>query len=229
MQSNLLSKVRRKIMSEPYDLRQIQRRTFQLMSFEDGLWDVLLGLIFMFLAIYPLTRQLLGPVWNLFLFLSLLALMVVGQLVVRRIVSEPRIGYVRPRRSPKLRLLSYITVVMVLATFGLVLWTLLGPGSEPVSGIQADFPPERSYVVELIVLLALGFLFSAMGYLFGVTRLYFYGWLLGLANLASVYMEHNAGWTFQIPGAIAAGVILLIGFILLIRFLRKYPLPEGAS
>jgi hypothetical protein len=214
-------------MSEPYNLRQIQRRTFQLMTFEDGLWDLLLGVIFMFLAIYPVTRELLGPVWNLILFLSLLALLVVGQLVVRRIVSEPRIGYVRPRRSPKLRLLAAITVVMVLATFGLVVLTLLSPGS--LSGISAAAPPGRSYLVEVIVLLALGFLFSAMGYLFGVTRLYFYGWLFGLANLASVYMEHNAGWTFQIPGAIAAGTILLIGFILLIRFLRKYPLREEAS
>ena len=216
-------------MSGPYDLRQIQRRTFQLMSFEDGLWDLLLGTIFMFLAIYPVTRQLLGPVWNLILFLSLLALMVVGQLAARRIVSEPRIGYVRPRRSPKLRLLVYITIVMVLITFGLVVLTLLSPGSGSTSSIQAEAPPGRSYLVELIVLLAMGALFSAMGYLFGVARLYFYGWMLGLANLASVYMEHNAGWVFNLPMAIAAGIILLIGFVLLIRFLRKYPLRLEAS
>jgi succinate dehydrogenase/fumarate reductase cytochrome b subunit len=210
------------IMSGPYDLRQIQRRTFQLMSFEDGLWDLLLGTIFIFLAIYPVTRQLLGPVWNLILFLSLLALVVVGQLAVRHIVSEPRIGYVRPRRSPKLRLLAFISVVMVLVTFGLVVWTLLSPRSGPTSSI-AEALPGRSYVVEFIVLLVLGILFSAMGYLFGVVRLYFYGWMLGLANLASVYMEHNAGWVFNLPMAIAAGIILLIGFVLLVRFLRKYP------
>ncbi|MEJ2600959.1 MAG: hypothetical protein P8Z00_21685 [Anaerolineales bacterium] len=216
-------------MSGPYNLRQIQRRTFQLMSFEDGLWDLLLGTIFMFLAIYPITRQLLGPEWNLILFLCMLALVVVIQLVVRRLVSEPRIGYVQPRRTPKLRLLAVITVVMVLATFGLVLLTLLGPGSEPTSSIQAEASPGRSYLVELIVLLAMGALFSAMGYLFGVARLYFYGWMLGLANLASVYMEHNAGWVFNLPLAIAAGIILLIGFVLLIRFLRKYPLRLEAS
>jgi hypothetical protein len=216
-------------MSGPYDLRQIQRRTFQLMSFEDGLWDLLLGTIFVFLAIYPVTRQLLGPVWNLILFLSLLALVVIVQLVVRRLVSEPRIGYVRPRRTPKLRLLAYITIVMVLITFGLVVWTLLSPVSGPTSSIQAEAPPGRSYLVELITLLVMGALFSAMGYLFGVTRLYFYGWMLGLANLASVYMEHNAGWVFNLPLAIAAGVLLLIGFVLLIRFLRKYPRRLEAS
>jgi len=214
-------------MSEITDLRQIQRRIIQLTSFEDGLWDLLLGFIFMSLAIYPVTRELLGPVWNLVLNLSLLAVMVVGQLVVRHFVSAPRIGYVRGRRSPKLRLLVIFTVVMVLITFGLVVLTLLSPAS--VTSVLAEASPGRSYVVELIVLLVMGVLFSAMGYVFGVTRLYFYGWMLGLANLASIYMEHNAGWTFLIPLAIAAGIIILIGIVLLLRFLRKYPLRgEGA-
>jgi hypothetical protein len=216
-----------KIMSEISDLNQIRRRVIQLTSFEDGLWDLLLGSIFMLLAIYPLTRELLGPVWNLVLFLSLLALMVVGQLVIRHLVSEPRIGYVRGRRSPMLRLLVIFTGVMVLITFGLVLLTFLSPAS--VTSVLAEVSPGRSYVVELIVLLIMGVLFSAMGYLFGVTRLYFYGWMLGLANLASVYMEHNAGWTFNIPLAIAAGIILFIGFVLLVRFLRKYPLHREGS
>jgi hypothetical protein len=83
--------------------------------------------------------------------------------------------------------------------------------------------------VELIALLVIGSLFSALGYLYGVTRLYFYGWMLGLANLASVYMTHNAGWTVLIPLAMAAGVILLIGFVLLVRFLRKYPVRAEAD
>ena len=127
------------------------------------------------------------------------------------------------------RLGGAVVVVMVLATFGLVLWTLLGPGAESVSVKPAETPSSRSYLVELIVLLAMGALFSAMGYLFGVTRLYFYGWLLGLGNLASVYMEHNAGWVFNLPLAFAAAIILLIGFVLLIRFLRKYPRRMEAS
>ena len=53
--------------------------------------------------------------------------------------------------------------------------------------------------------------------------------MIGLANLASVYMSHNAGWTFLIPLAVAAGVILLIGILLLIRFLRKYSFRTAVS
>ena len=59
-------------MSDITDFNRIQRRVIQMTSFEDGLWDLLLGTIFMLLAVYPITRELLGPVWNLVLFLVLL-------------------------------------------------------------------------------------------------------------------------------------------------------------
>ena len=211
-------------MSEMTDLRQVQKRIYQMMSFEDGLFDLLLGTIFILLAIYPITREILGPEWNIVLFLGALGLLAVGQIVLRYFISLPRIGYVRPRPSPKLRLLAIFTIIMVLLTFSLLLVTLLGPGSEAAPSGTAEISTERSYTVELIVLLVLGGLFSAMGYIFGASRMYLYGWLIGLANLASVYMTHNAGWSFNIPLAVVAGLILIIGFVHLGRFLRKYPL-----
>jgi hypothetical protein len=214
------------IMSEITNLRQLQQRIFQLTIFEDGLWDLLLGIIMMFLAIYPVTRELLGPVLNVVLFLGVMALAVAGQLLARRVISEPRIGYVQPRRSRGLRLILGITILMVLITFGLLLLTLLSPVSAPASDLTLELTPGRGYMVEIIVLLAMGGLFSALGYLFGVRRLYFYGWMLGFANLASVYMEHYSGWTFLIPLAIAAGIIMIVGLVLLIRFLRKYSPPD---
>lgn len=217
------------MMSESYDFRQIQRRTFQLASFDDGFWDLLLGSIILFLAIYPITRELLGPVWNLVLFLGSLAVMVVLYFIARSQVSEPRVGYVRPRRTPELRILGIFTVVLVLLTLGMVVWTMLAPELGATSGLPAEASSGRSYVVELITLLVLGVLFSVIGYLSGVTRLYFYGWMLGLAYLISVYMVHNAGWVFLLPLAIAAGIILLVGFVLLGRFLRKYPLREQGA
>ena len=47
-------------MTNPLNPKQIQRRTVQMTTFEDGLWDILTGLIFLLLGIYPLTRVLLG-------------------------------------------------------------------------------------------------------------------------------------------------------------------------
>jgi hypothetical protein len=191
-------------------------------TFEDGLWDLLLGLIFLALAVYPLTREMLGPEWNVALFLVVLVVLATGQLVLRRFFSLPRIGYAKARPSPKLRLLAIFTALMVLLTLGLLLVTLLGPGSEAAPASLAA--SGRSYTVEIVVVLVMGGLFSAMGYIFGVPRLYVYGWLIGLANLASVYMTHTADWTFNLPLAVVAGLFLLIGFALLYRFVHKYPL-----
>lgn len=213
-------------MSQIYDISQVKRRNLQLIAFEDGLFDLLLGSVFMTLAVYPVTRELLGPILNFVLYLSWLALLVVGQLLLRHLVSAPRIGYVRLRKTLTMRLLAIITVVMVLVTFGLVLVTLLSPGLESSADVTFTPNPDRSYMVELITLLVLGAFFSILGYLFGVRRLYFYGWMVGLAYLVSVYMEHNAGWVILFPQAIAAGIILVIGFVLLFRFLQNYPLHE---
>ena len=123
-----------------------------------------------------------------------------------------------------MRLLLVVTVVIFLLTLGLVLLTLLSPGLLS-SGSEPSTPSlVRSYGVEWMVVFVMGAIFSVMGYRFGVARLFFYGWMLGFANLASVYMTHTAGWTFPVPAAIAAGIILVIGFTLLLRFLRNYPI-----
>lgn len=213
-------------MSDTTSLRQVQKRIYQMTNFEDGLWDLLLGSIFLALAVYPLTRELLGPEWNVVLFLAVLGILVAGQLTLRYFFSLPRIGYARARRSPSVRALLAFTILMVLLTLGLLLVTLLGPGSEASPAAASS---TRSYAVEIVVVLVMGGLFSAMGYVFGVARLYAYGWLIGLANLASVYMTNTAGWTFNLPLAVVAGLIMLIGVTLLNRFLRKYPLKNQES
>ena len=216
-------------MSESPSLRDAQRRTWQLMNYEDGIWDLLLGLIFMMLAAYPVTRARLGPTSNFGLFVGVMLLVLVIHYFVRRQVSTPRLGYVKPRRSRALKLVLAITILLVALTCGLVVLTLVGSGSAPdqstgsVSSAGASQVWARSYLVEIVVMLALIGLFSVMGYLFGVLRLYFYGWLLGGGNLASVVVNRGAPERFNLPLGLAAGVILLIGVVLLARFLRKYP------
>jgi hypothetical protein len=211
------------MMSESPNLRDVQKRTIQLMNFEDGLWDLLLGTIFMTLAAYPVTRVLLGPVWNLVLVIGLILLLAAGQLIIRQRFATPRLGYAKPKRTPALRLILAITVLMVVLTFGLAILTMIGPGLPPISLSSTGTQWWQSYLVEIIVLLVMVGIFSGMGYLFGVPRLYFYGWLLGGTNVASVIMNQGASNGFDLPLAIAAGIIILIGAGLLIRFIRKYP------
>lgn len=210
-------------MSESPSSHDVRKRTTQLMNYEDGLFDLLLGMLFMMLAVYPITRARLGPAWNSALFIGLMLLVAGIQLTVRRQISTPRLGYVKSKPSPALKLTLAITISLVTLTFGLVILTLVNPGWLPnrIPSTGPDWP--RSYLVEILVLLVMVGLFSGMGYLFGVARLYLYGWLLGGGNLASVIMNQGAPEAFNVPMALAASVILLIGLGLLIRFMRKYP------
>ena len=82
------------MMADNSDFHQIQRRIAKLTTFKDGLWDLMLGGIFLLLAVYPVTRERFGPEANLALFLGVLALLVFAWFVLRYLISVPRIGHV---------------------------------------------------------------------------------------------------------------------------------------
>jgi MFS superfamily sulfate permease-like transporter len=217
------------MMSDQINLRDVLKRTIQLINYEDGLWDLLLGAVFLMLSIYPVTREKLGPEWNLGLFLAVLFILVVGQLVARHFISTPRMGYAKSRRTPALKGVLIINFVLVLATFALVILTLVNPGWIPEFQF-GSFPQwVNDMSVDIVVMLALIGLFSLLGYLFGVKRLYLYGWLIGGGNLASTAMYLYGGAVFNLPLAIVSGIIIAIGAYLLQRFLHTYPIPVEES
>jgi hypothetical protein len=210
-------------MSDVPSLSDVQKRTAQLLSYEDGLWDLLLGTTFMLLAIYPITREWLGPEWNLALFVGLLLLVIGIYFLVRRRVSAPRLGFVKARWTPARKGILAVTLALVALTVGLVIVTLVSPSSSAGPAPAVSLASVRSYMVEILALLVQVGLFSAMGYLFGGPRLFLYGWLVGGAYLISVILYRGGPAVFNLPLGIASGVILLIGAILLVRMLRKYP------
>jgi hypothetical protein len=216
-------------MLETPSLSEVQKRTARLLSFEDGLWDLLLGTMTMLLAIYPITREWLGPERNLAFFLGLLLLAVGIFFLLRRKISTPRLGHVRTLVTPALKGVLAVTIVLVGLTIGLVILTLVGPGSSPESAPAVSLAKARSYMVEILALLFEVGVFSAMGYLFGVPRLFLYGWLLGGSYLLSVILDRGGPEVFNLPLGIASGVILLIGASLLVRMLRRYPVREAEA
>ena len=119
-------------MSESPNLRDVQKRTLQLLNYEDGIWDLLLGFIFMLLAIYPVTRAALGPTWNLILYLVCLTIGTVVSQLVKRQISTPRLGYVKPKRARAQKLLVLVLIMLVSATFALVIVTLVRPATPSI-------------------------------------------------------------------------------------------------
>ncbi len=210
-------------MSQAPELREVERRTARLINYEDGLWDLVLGLVMLALAAYQITRAWLGPFGNIALFLGVILLLVVAQFVLRRQVSTPRLGYVKVKRSPALKPMLAVTTALVVLTLALVVWTALDPGWLSAPSLGAGPARIGQYWMEILTLLVMVGLFSGMAYYFGVARLYAYGWLLGGANLVSVLVYRGVPQGFNWPMGAASAAILLTGLVLLIRFTRAHP------
>ncbi|MBN1536449.1 MAG: hypothetical protein JW908_06940 [Anaerolineales bacterium] len=211
-------------MSQIYNRGDFQRRIVQLLNYEDGLWDIMLGLIFLALGVFPLTRKLLGPSVNFILYLAYLAIIVIVLQYTRRVISTPRIGIVKNLKSKARMILVTVMILLLLMTLIFVIITFTSDHTLPLPSESTNSQEGTDYRVDIIMGLAVIGIFSAMGFIFGIRRLHLYGVLLGLGNLASTVLRYEYGFPFNLPLVIASCIIIFLGAVLLYRFLRKYPI-----
>ncbi|MFX1448788.1 MAG: hypothetical protein ACFFCG_11750 [Promethearchaeota archaeon] len=95
-----------------------------------------------------------------------------------------------------------------------------------ISGGEIDLPYNLIVLVEGLLFLTLPLCFVA--YFLQFMRLYFYGLLLGcgffLADISSQII--SIPFNFLLIYLMFGVIIITVGFIFLIRFIRKYQLPE---
>jgi hypothetical protein len=151
-------------------------------------------------AIFP---PLLVPVW----------------IAAHRQIVEPRAGYVEFSPERKAREKSSLGLIVLLGVLTLAL------------GIGAYFfvrssPPEMDSLLPVVipalpaVLLAVGGIL--VGLLFGIRRFLTYAVLLLIGGVVGALVRAEPGWHFLGPGVI----ILVVGIVLLVSFLRENPLAE---
>jgi hypothetical protein len=216
-------------MSISTQLKQAERYALRLAIFQDGLWDVTLGLIFVLLSLYPVLRRLLGPALNLLAFLIEMGVVIAAVSLLRSRLTAPRLGLIRMGASQKSRLRSVRLAGAGLMVFTGLIFALASIGRlrEPAwSGLPAWL---ATFDMDILFATLIIMFFSLMGIVFGLGRLYLYGWLVGLGNLASTVLEVTCGMLFLYPLALTATLIVLIGITQLVGFLRRYPqrLAEG--
>lgn len=216
-------------MSEPIKPGIFQRRIIQMVNFEDGLWDITLGLIFLALGVFPLTRTWLGPTLNFGLYLAFLAIVVIVLQFARKNISAPRIGIVKNLRSKARIVIITILVCFVLLTLALVVITHISNQSSPDLTEVTSAHSETDYTVDVIMGVVVIVIFSLIGFAFGIRRSHLYGVLIGGGNLASTFLSHEYGFSYNLPLVLAALTIILIGVYLLLRFMRNYPVASDES
>ena len=197
-------------MNEQIDLKQIERQAF-LSYHKDGLLDLCMGgaltQLGILIALFP---QVLGGLMGstilwLFMYYSL-----------KKGITIPRLGYVEfaPSRQDKIFAVVFVFVVIFAgAILSMMLVLLLIPNSMPVF--------EANYMLILAVGGAITLCTAA--YFSGIRRFYGYGLLFGI-----LFVWNNFWFQLLFFPLLLIGLLsLIIGIIMLFRFIRHYPKAEG--
>jgi hypothetical protein len=213
-------------MNQTLDIKNAEKRVLRLASLEDGIWEIYLGLFFILMSFYSITREILGPLLNAIFVLGMLLLLVGLAWIAKKRITQPRIGTVKlgTQSKKKIKAAHLITWALVLATFALLILSVNAIIREPT---WEQLPQWFSdFDVDLIFALITIGIFCLIGYYTGVARFYLYGVLLGVGNFATtvllVYNDLLFGW----PIALAGLIIALMGAAVLLKFLQTHPLPS---
>lgn len=193
------------------NLEKIEKKAWSL-YFEDGFWDMFVGLLMLSLGISQLTDENVTGY-------ALMGFAVVLGPLGRMALTYPRVGKVRfgpVRRQNRRKIIIIISVCVLLGLIGFILGAV---------GLK---PPEDAPNI----LFALGFgalflgVFASMAWFLEFRRLYIYAVLFALSIALTEGLENSTG---PVMLCTFGGMVIMTGLFLLVRFLRKYPRLTGEA
>ncbi len=199
-------------MQTHYDLKEIERRAFRA-TFQDGLWDIYLGIVFTAFGIGPILRSGLGLSEDstMIVHIGLLIIAMLILLAGKKLITRPRLGHVKFGQQRQ-RKLSKVRIVLALSVIsGLIVFAALAGDSLEMTGLSIVFAAN--------ILLVLG----AMAHFLDYDRLFVYAVLWAASFPVGLLLEKHTG-LHDAPSVFVAtgGLAIVVGSVLLVRFLRTY-------
>ncbi len=213
-------------MSQLFSPKNAERKIFQLAMFQDGLWEIQIGGMIMLFSFYPITRRLLGPEWNLVLIFGLLAALLIIGAMLKRTVSNPRMGLVKYGKKLKSKLWTMQLIIfgIFIVSTALAISLIMKTFQEPNWG--ANLPGWfQVFDMDILFGLIIMSIFSLVSAVFKMWRPFIYGLLLAGGLVGSAALTVYQGTEFQYPFAISGGIILAIGLSIFLHFVRTYQIP----
>ncbi len=210
-------------MSQQTSLREVERRVFQV-GFQDGLWDILIGLLILAFALAPVLSESLGDFWSSVVLFGTWPLLLGLISLVRKYVVSPRLGAVQFGPSRMRRLMRFNMAALIVLTASLLLGVGAFAFSQSALGVVLGWVPMASLGLTCLVLC------SVAAYFLDYPRLYVYGMLLVVAPLAGEWLyqvrrvpHHGIPVTF----GFTAAVVIAVGLVKFIQLLRAYPASDA--
>jgi hypothetical protein len=190
-------------MSQDIDLKKIERKAW-MSYFEDGLWDIFLGIFIVGWGLMMLTNMAwLAGAWFVVFYTTILGL--------KKRITYPRMGYVKFGQKQTRLTAKFMLLGVILMLLGVLVFWLFNTGSRP------------QWLSEYFLLLFGGMIavvVSLIGYWIGVIRLYLYAALIFVTSALNQWGNIPTKFGLIVSGSI----IVVSGLVILIRFLCKYPI-----
>ncbi len=202
-------------MSSKMSLKEAERKAFRS-TFQDGLWDIYLGLVFLLFGIGPMIQVSADNDWMLTLGYYVPIFVIFW--AAKKYVTAPRIGRAtfspaRKRKIYKVRLALLFSVVL-----GLIVYLMAATG-DGLSGTVATLPTVLLLFTGNILLI-----FWLGAYFLDFPRLYVYGALLGLSFPVGFFlMQRGVVADETRPFILTSGIMIVVGVVQFVRFLRDNP------
>lgn len=204
-------------MSADIDLKQLERKAFRS-TFQDGLWDIFLGLLLLILWAGPLFLDPIEPSWlRLAARAVVMAAAVLAFVAGKRFITLPRLGRAKFGRARQEKRRKTAAVYAVAVAAGILLWILAVAAQRNATGLGTFFRSSQTWI-GLGLALMVGLVIGLGAYFMDFTRGYAHAVLYAGAFAAAEVLGTPLG--FLIGGGIGA----LVGIIVLVRFLRVQPL-----
>jgi hypothetical protein len=194
-------------MSEHMNLKALERKAYTSYH-QDGIVDIFLGLATLTLGIMllPMFIENTYYLWG-----GTFIIWVISYAGVKRSITVPRIGYVEFQKGRRIRVM-FLVVFLLFLNLAFFLFMAFGL-----------LTPELNLLLNqyglLVIGVAVGGLFVFFGWVVQIYRLGIYGAVTFVGFvLAHVFLLH-----FSYPVILLGGFISGSGFVLIYRFLKKYP------
>lgn len=212
-------------MSEKINLKELERKAWRSF-FDDGLWDIYLGLLLGLMGVSGLLdRSGLSEDLGMGIYIGLLVLVMLAFWAAKRFVTVPRIGRVKFGRERKIRRIKTALVLFASVVVGLVVMVLTSAaGRSDAPGLPWRALMPAIWAVNMLVV------FGAMGYFLDYERLYLIGLLYAITIPLNEILMNVTGIRFTPYLFFGFGLLIVaMGVFYLSRFLRSYPAGrEGA-
>jgi hypothetical protein len=210
------------------NLKELERKAFRS-TFQDGLWDIFIGFLFTQFAIAPiLSERGWGDFWSSAALFPIYMIVLAVVMLLKKYVVTPRLGVVQFSKKRKSKFKKLILMTNIILVIGII----AGVFFVDLSNLNIKWLFPATFCLMLLI----GF--SVTGYLLDLTRFYLYGAMSCLAVVVGELLYRFAGAVhhgFPVAFGVTSSIMIIVGIVLLIKFIRKYPKPgedlnlEGAE